>query len=63
MSKEDGEFFQVWLSWLSGIITGSLISAIFFGAVALEVFLVCALIGHFIIKRLIKKREPQPIVV
>jgi len=63
MDKEHKEFFQIWLSWLLGTAVGSLISAIFFDAVALEVFLLCALIGHFLFRHLIKKREPQPVLV
>ena len=63
MAKEHKEFLQIWLSWLLGTVAGSLISAILFDAVALEAFLVCALIGRFLLRRLIEKREPQPVLV
>lgn len=63
MAKEPKESLQVWLSWLLGTVAGSLISALIFDAVALEAFLLCALIGRFLLRRVIEKREPKPVLV
>jgi len=63
MDREREALLQIWLSWILGTVAGSLISALFFGISTLEVFLVCALIGYFLIKWLIGKREHQPILV
>jgi len=63
MTKEHKESLQIWLSWLLGTAAGSLVSAMFFDAVALEAFLLCALIGRFLLRRLIEKRETQPVLV
>ena len=57
------EALQIWLSWILGAVAGSLICALFFGVAALEIFLVCALVGYFLVKRVIGKRESQPILV
>lgn len=63
MAKEPKEFLQIWLSWILGTVAGSLISAVFLDAVALEAFLLCALIGVFLLRRLVERREPRPVLV
>ena len=63
MGKHSEDFLQKWLGWLFGIAAGSLLCSLFFGFIALDVFLLCAVIGYFVIRKSVKKNKLRTILL